>query len=256
MGNTLSSYEEKAHTIDLGPLGRITGVQYDKKARRFAGVPYALPPTGGFRWRKPRPLPADFSYNQPDGSSFDASEFYPICPQPKFSAGREQDIGRDAYSEDCLHLNIWTPVPEPGSEQRKFPVVLWLHGGWFRMGDPAQELTLNPTELISTGKLNAIVVGIRYRLNLFGFLAGEALEQESRGESVGNYGLWDQRLAMQWVKENIRAFNGDVKNITLGGRSAGAYSVHAQTLYDFRAKPFNPSTQLFHRIYMYSNVIR
>jgi carboxylesterase type B len=123
------------------------------------------------------------------------------------------------------------------------------------VGDPAQEITLNPTELISTGKLNAIVIGIGYRLNLFGFLAGEALEQESGGETVGNYGLWDQRLAMQWVKENIGAFNGDENNITLGGRSAGAYGVHAQTIFDFRAKPFDSSGQLFHRLYMYSNAI-
>jgi carboxylesterase type B len=255
MGNTLSAYEEKVHTIDLDHLGSIRGVQYDNKSRRYAGVPYALPPTGEFRWRKPRPLPPQFSYNQGDGSSFDASEFYPVCPQPKFSTGREQDIDRDAYSEDCLRLNIWTPVPGPGSEKKKWPVVLWLHGGWFQMGDPAQEITLNPTELISTGRLNAIVIGIGYRLNLFGFLAGDALKEESRGESVGNYGLWDQRLAMEWVKENIGAFNGDIHNITLGGRSAGAYGVHAQMLYDFRAKPFDSSTQLFHRIYMYSNAI-
>ena len=106
MGNTLSAYEEKDHIIDLGHLGSIKGVQYDNKARRYAGVPYALPPTGDFRWRTPRPLPPHFSYNQADGSSLDGSEFYPICPQPKFSAGREQDIDRDTYSEDCLRLNI------------------------------------------------------------------------------------------------------------------------------------------------------
>ncbi|KAE9370532.1 alpha/beta-hydrolase [Stipitochalara longipes BDJ] len=255
MGNTLSAYEEKDHTIELGSLGSVKGVQYDNKARRYAGVPYALPPIREFRWRKPRPLPADYSYNQPGGSPFDASEFYPVCPQPKFSAGREQDIDRDAYSEDCLRLNIWTPVPEPSPEHKKWPVVLWLHGGWFQMGDPAQEITLNPTELISTGKLNAIVIGIGYRLNLFGFLAGEALEQESGGESVGNYGLWDQRLAIEWVKEHIEAFNGDVNNISLGGRSAGAYWVHAQSLYDFRAKPFDSTNISFHRLYLYSNAI-
>jgi carboxylesterase type B len=186
MGNTLSAYEEKPHTIDLGALGRIKGIQYDKKTRRYAGIPYALSPTGDFRWRKPRPLPAGFSYNQPDGSSFDASEFYPVCPQPEFSAGREQDIEKDAYSEDCLRLNVWTPVPEHGTEQRKWPVVLWLHGGWFQMGDPAQELTLNPTELISTGKLNAIVIGVGYRLNLFGFLAGGVSLSETTGYGINN----------------------------------------------------------------------
>ncbi|KAN0106329.1 alpha/beta-hydrolase [Hyaloscypha variabilis] len=255
MGNTLSNYEEKDHTVDLGSLGTVKGVQYDNKARRYAGVPYSLSPTGDFRWRKPRPLPAGFSYTQSNGRPFDASEFYPVCPQSRFWTGREQDIDRDDYSEDCLRLNIWTSVPEPGAEHKKWLVVLWLHGGWFQMGNPAQESTLNPTELISTGKLNAIVIGIGYRLNVFGFLAGEALEQESGGESVGHYGLLDQRLAMEWVKENIEAFNEDVDNIILGGRSAGAYGAHAQSLYDFRAKPFSPTTQLFHRLIMYSNAI-
>lgn len=146
-------------------------------------------------------------------------------------------------------MNIWTPVEEPG-ENKKWPVVLWLHGGWFQLGDPLQELGMNPTELISTGKLNAIVVGIGYRLNVFGFLAGEALLEDSKGESAGNFGLWDQRLAMEWVYENIAAFNGDVNNITLGGRSAGAYGTHAQVLYEFRREE-----QIFHRFYMYSNTI-
>jgi carboxylesterase type B len=94
------------------------------------------------------------------------------------------------------------------------------------------------------------VIGIGYRLNVFGFLAGKALLEDSHGESAGNFGLWDQRLAIEWVYENIASFNGDVNNITLGGRSAGAYGTHAQVLYDFRQE-----SQLFHRFYMYSNAI-
>ncbi|GLI76984.1 hypothetical protein PoHVEF18_005266 [Penicillium ochrochloron] len=251
MGNTLSTYKETPHEIDLGSKGKIKGIQYDNKARRYAGVPYALPPVGAHRWRKPRRLPATHSYSQPDGTAFDASYFRPVCPQATFSRGAEKDIGKEKYSEDCLLLNIWTPVEDPAAKSdKKWPVVLWLHGGWFQLGDPLQELGMNPTELISTGKLNAIVIGIGYRLNVFGFLAGKALLEDSHGESAGNFGLWDQRLAMEWVYENIASFNGDVNNITLGGRSAGAYGTHAQVLYDFRQE-----SQLFHRFYMYSNAI-
>lgn len=249
MGNTLSAYTETPHEIDLGPQGRIKGIQYDNKARRYAGIPYAQPPVGANRWRKPRALPRTHSYTQSNGTPFDASFFRPVCPQATFSRGAEKDIGPETYSEDCLLLNIWTPVEEPGANN-KWPVLLWLHGGWFQLGDPLQELGMNPTELISTGKLNAVVVGIGYRLNVFGFLAGEALLEDSNGESAGNFGLWDQRLAMEWVYENITAFNGDVDNITLGGRSAGAYGTHAQVLYEFRRE-----SQIFHRFYMYSNAI-
>ncbi|KAJ5653600.1 hypothetical protein N7490_000603 [Penicillium lividum] len=250
MGNTIS-YDQTPHEVDLGPKGKIRGLQFNTKSRRYAGIPYALPPIGSYRWRKPRPLPATHRYSQPNEQPFDGSTFRPICPQEAF-AGGEKDIGPENYSEDCLLLNIWTPVEIPDNPDKKWPVVLWLHGGWFQLGEPLQELGMDPTEMISTGKMNAIVVGIGYRLNIFGFLAGEALLEESDGESAGNFGLWDQRLAMEWVYENIAAFNGDVNNITLGGRSAGAYGVHAQVLREFRE---DSRRQLFHRFYMYSNAI-
>lgn len=94
------------------------------------------------------------------------------------------------------------------------------------------------------------------RLNVFGFLAGSALLEESEAESpaAGNFGLWDQRLAIEWVKENIGRFGGDVNNITLAGRSAGAYSVEAQLLHDFR-KPKTDESAVFHRAFMCSNAI-
>ncbi|KAJ6086051.1 alpha/beta-hydrolase [Penicillium sp. IBT 16267x] len=252
MGITLSAYDQTSHEVDLGPKGKIQGIQFDNKSRRYAGIPYALPPTGAHRWRKPRPLPAAYSYSRSDGTALDGSTFRPVCPQEPFAGGAEKDTGPDTYSEDCLLLNIWTPVEDPRNLDKKWPIVLWLHGGWFQLGEPLQEVGMDPTEMISTGKLNAIVVGIGYRLNIFGFLAGQALLEDSHGESAGNFGLWDQRLAMEWVYENIPAFNGDVNNITLGGRSAGAYGVHAQVLHEFREES---QRQLFHRFYMYSNAI-
>lgn len=89
---------------------------------------------------------------------------------------------------------------------------------------------------------------------MFGFLSGTALFEESGHESAGNFGLWDQRLAIEWTKENIGHFGGDVDNITLAGRSAGAYSVEAQLLYDFR-KPQADKSAMFHRVFMCSNAI-
>lgn len=257
MGNTLSAYKEVEYVLDLGERGRVKGIQYDDKARRYAGIPYSLPPTDEYRWKKPRELPENWALSDQNGGPFNATQFRPPCPQSVFSSGAEKDLVDDEqYTEDCLVLNIWTPVERPG-ETKKWPVFIWLHGGWFQMGTPSQEEGMSPVEKISTGKLDAIVVVVGYRLNVFGFLACEELRQESNGESAGNFGLWDQQLALKWVKNNIHKFNGDADNITLAGRSAGSYGVHAQLMYDFRQTetPQNGQDQLFHRIFMCSNAI-
>lgn len=121
------------------------------------------------------------------------------------------------------------------------------------MGDPSQTPDMDPTELISTGGLNAIVVAIGYRLNVFGFLAGDDLLQESGGVSGGNYGLLDQRMAIEWVHENIAFFEGNPNNITLAGRSAGAYAVEAHMLYELRHRTGH--APMFNRVFMDSNAI-
>ncbi|KAL1859763.1 hypothetical protein VTK73DRAFT_7459 [Phialemonium thermophilum] len=268
MGNTIS-YNEVDYVLDLGERGKVKGIQYDDKARRYAGIPYGLPPTGEHRWRKPRPLPDGWTLSDEDGCPLDARKFRPPAPQASFSSGAEKDqVDDEEYSEDCLVLNIWTPVErnEESSSRSKWPVYVWLHGGWFQMGTPSQEPSMSPVEKISTGKLNAVVVAVGYRLNVFGFLASEELRQESHGESAGNFGLWDQRLALEWVKANIHLFGGDAGNITLAGRSAGSYGVHAQLMYDFRRQcpsgaaaaaspPRDRREQLFHRVFMCSNAI-
>jgi carboxylesterase type B len=252
MGNNIS-YQQTPVEHSLGDRGKIRGLQFDDKSCQFAGVPYALPPTGSYRWRKPRSLPTSFSYSDGSGGAYDATKFKAVCPQKAFHVGKSDGDGA-AYSEDCLFVNIWTPVRKDGEHERnKWPVQLWIHGGWFQMGDPSQEPGMDATELIATGGLNAIVVAIGYRLNVFGFLAGEELLHESKGEVGGNFGLWDQRVAAEWVRDWIPFFGGDPGDITLAGRSAGAYSAEAQMLYDFR-KPGNRAS-LYRRIFMDSNAI-
>lgn len=255
MGNNIS-YQQKHCEVNLDALGRLRGLQYDNKARRFAGVPYALPPLGQHRWRKPRPLPQDYCYSPSKDEAFDATAFHPPCWQKGFISVAEQGSGNEVhYSEDCLRLNIWTPVHErPDKTAPKWPVYVWLHGGWFQLGDPSQEPGMDPTELISEGGLKAIVIAVGYRLNVFGFLASEILREESDGAAAGNYGLWDQKLALEWIQHNISAFGGDVNNVTLAGRSAGAYGVHAQVLHSCRA-PRPESRRLFDRFFMCSNAI-
>ncbi|EFY87054.1 hypothetical protein MAC_06952 [Metarhizium acridum CQMa 102] len=318
MGNTLS-YNLQQHTIDLGTRGKITGLQYDNKARRYAAVPYALPPTGEHRWRKPRPLPPSFTYS-PASQPFNATEIRPPAAQEdrEIATGQVNSANDGVKgTEDCLYVNIWTPVPadaaaatkwpvmvwlhggwfqvgdachDAGSDPTelistgglnaivgtedclyvdivppvpadaaaatKWPVMVWLHGGWFQVGDACHDAGSDPTELISTGGLNAIVVAVSYRLNVFGFLSSGAFLEESGGEVAGNFGLWDQRLALEWVHENIAAFGGDVNNVTIAGRSAGAYGVEAQILHDFRRHHDDSCAgKLFHRAWMSSNAI-
>ncbi|KAH0592042.1 hypothetical protein MHUMG1_10253 [Metarhizium humberi] len=256
MGNTLS-YTTQQHTVDLGPRGSIIGLQYDNKARRYAAVPYALPPTGQHRWRKPRPLPPSFTYS-PANQPFNATELRPPAAQEDRDLATGQvNSANDGVkgTEDCLYVNIWTPVPADAAATAKWPVMVWLHGGWFQVGDACHDPASDPTELISTGGLNAIVVAISYRLNVFGFLSSGALLEESGGEAAGNFGLWDQRLALEWVHDNIAAFGGDADNMTIAGRSAGAYGVEAQILHDLRRHRNPRAGKLFRRAWMSSNAI-
>lgn len=160
-----------------------------------------------------------------------------------FKLGHEgQDPGVSSFSEDCLTLNIWVPTTTNASSSSSpsLPVVVWIHGGYLQIGDPASNPLEDPTELLTEkeaggGGLQCVFVAITYRLSAMGFLASRELQEEAVSEqqgdgSWGNYGLWDQRLALEWVQENIEAFGGDPSKVTLMGRSAGAYSVHAQAV--------------------------
>lgn len=252
MGNTCSAYEERECEVKLkGKLGDIRGVQYDQRVCRYASIPYSKAPIGPLRWRKPQPVEADFTYNSPDGSAFDGTKLGKVCPQPNYSAGVNK-AGHD-FGEDCLRVNIWTPS-KPPADGARWPVVIWFHGGWFQIGEPSHEASMNPVEFVK--EVETVFVAVGYRLNVFGFLSGNALADENGGSGGGgNFGLWDQRLAIEWVYENVAAFGGDPDNIVLAGRSAGAYAVQAQTLYDFRGQAEPSMRNRFRRLIMYSNAI-
>lgn len=252
MGNTFS-YQEKQCYLKLNAgAGTLRGVEYDQKARRFANIPYAKAPVGALRWRKPQPLGPNFTFNSPDGSPFDSTKLGQVCPQPSYSEGVNKEEAGFDFGEDCLRLNIWTPS-QPPDDGTKYPVIIWLHGGWFQIGDPSHEISMNPVEFVN--QVKAVFVSVGYRLNVFGFLTGKALLEENGGSGGANFGLWDQRLAMEWVYENISAFGGDPENIMLAGRSAGAYAVQTQVLYDFRGQMEESKRGHFQRIMMYSNAI-
>lgn len=101
--------------------------------------------------------------------------------------------------------------------------MLWIHGGAFS-GGFGHEMEFDGEAF---ARRDVILVTINYRLGMCGFMAHPQLTAENDGNGSGNYGLFDQLAALQWVKKNIRAFGGDPDNITVFGQSAGACSVQA-----------------------------
>jgi para-nitrobenzyl esterase len=183
----------------------------DGQIREFKGVPYAAPPVGDLRWKIPQPV-AKWEGVRP------ATAFGARCMQTHtFSDMIFRDNGP---SEDCLYLNVWTPA---ATANAKLPVMVWIYGGGFVAGagsEPRQDGE-------NLARKGVVVVNLNYRLGIFGFFSHPELNKESGHNSSGNYGLLDQTMALQWVKDNIAAFGGDPANMTIFGESAGSFSVSA-----------------------------
>jgi para-nitrobenzyl esterase len=186
----------------------------DGTTRSFLGIPYAAPPVGALRFKPPQP-PASWTGMR------QAKKIGPGCAQLKTALqGGTFDT---TTSEDCLTLNVWTPAPAPATP---LPVMVWIHGGGFVVGTGGDSL-YDGTKLSQAGPV--VVVTINYRLGALGFLAHGALDGEDPSHATsGNYGLLDQRAALQWVHDNIANFGGDPKNVTIFGESAGGLSVCMQ----------------------------
>ena len=205
-------------------LGKIEGIPAaDPRITAFKGIPFAKAPVGDLRFHAP--LPAE----KWEGT-LKAWNFAPIAvqPTPYYNPDdlycREWSVDKDIpMSEDCLYLNVWTPAK---SAEEKLPVYVWIHGGGFQTGFTA-EMEFDGERIARRG---IIVVTVAYRLNMFGFMCHPEITKENPS-APANHGLLDQRMAMQWVKDNIEAFGGDSDNITIGGQSAGGGSVLNQILF-------------------------
>ena len=198
------------------PCGYIRGVAAKTPGvTAYKGIRYAE----AGRWEYPKQVT---HWN----GIYDASEFGPISMQentiiPEDKNGRDPFYyiefreGLDyTYSEDCQYLNIWAP-----DDAEKAPVIVYIHGGAF-LGGSSWEKTFDEPVWPSQG---VIAVTLNYRLSLFGYACLPELTAEAG--HTGNYGLYDQLCALQWVHDNIEAFGGDPDNITIMGQSAGGSSV-------------------------------
>ena len=206
-------------------FGDVTGVVLKSGVELFAGIPYAAPPVGDLRWKKPQD-PAPWT------GVLACDSFAPMSMQvqnsPLFGSLARiigyhdyrvslDDSYREPASEDSLYLNIW----KPAGKVEKAPVAVYIHGGSLQTGQPWY------ADYSGEGfaKDGVIVVNMGYRLGVFGFLAAEEMMEEEG--TAGNFGLLDQIKALEWVRDNISSFGGDPENVTLIGESAGAVCVDA-----------------------------
>ena len=192
-GQTREAVNAGLIQTSLGPLrGEMIG-----DVRVFRGVPFAEPPVGTLRFKPPVKI-------APWVEERVASRFA--------SAAMQDGETGVAKSEDCLYLNVWTPP-----DATALPVFVWIHGGGFTGGESFAPI-FDGTEFAKAG---VVVVTVAYRLGVFGFLDMEpVLGPEYAGS--GNNALLDLICALEWVRENIVAFGGDPRRVTVGGESAGA----------------------------------
>lgn len=179
----------------------------------FRGIPYAAPPTGNLRWQAPQPV-------TPWSGTRSAYEFGPVSYQgsaPPGVIGESVVIVPGERSEDCLYLNVWTPA----LDDRRRPVMFWIHGGGLEVGSGSQP---NYDGTVLARDHDVVVVTINYRLGALGYLR---LCDVTRGRipSTGNEGRMDEIAALRWVQRNIERFGGDPDNVTIFGQSAGSIEV-------------------------------
>lgn len=174
----------------------------------FTKVPFATPPTGALRFKTAVP-PSPWR-----GVKDARAAISPMCAQMRTA-------GTYMGSEDCLYLHVTAPVRRKGAAP--LPVMFWIFGGGYTIGS-ADEFGFYDAKNFAE-KHQVVVVQPNYRVGVFGFLAHEVFRHEDPHNSTGNMGVQDQRLALEWTRDNIARFGGDPKRVLIFGESAGAFSV-------------------------------
>jgi para-nitrobenzyl esterase len=202
--------------------GRVQGF-YQGDSRAFLGIPFAAPPVGNLRFALPS-TPEKWNH------TLDASRLGARCIQTSHKGNPEQ-----TQSEDCLHLNVFTP--RTINRGALLPVIVYVHGGGQQTGCSGDFRAHN---LAGFGS-GTVVVVIQYRLNVFGYW----LHEQLLANGTSNLGLQDQVLALRWVQSNVRAFGGDPGAVMVTGQSSGCSSVGFHLVYP-------PSWGLYSRAAMMS----
>jgi len=192
-----------------------TATSDGKKVSAWYGIPYAQPPVGNLRFRHPRDMESwegiKKTHEQPNSCVQVRDTMWPGFE------GAEAWNTNTQQSEDCLYLNVVVPKPHP----KNAAVIIWIYGGGFWSGTTTLDLYDLRT---MAAEQNIIMVGIQYRVASLAFL------YFGTEDVPGNAGMFDQLMAIKWVKNNIAKFGGNPDNITLMGESAGACSVSLHLL--------------------------
>lgn len=177
--------------------------------RQFLGIPYAEPPVDSLRFQPP--------VRKSDAGPINATSFAPSCKQKTsttasvYTEVMQQFLINGGDSEDCLYLNVYAPLTQTNAS---LPVFIYIPGGGFTSGG-ANSLYKIPDKWVDRTQA-FVAITINYRLNVFGYPNSKAAHQ--------NVGLLDQRLVVEWARDNIAAFGGDPERMVLWGQSAGAGS--------------------------------
>ena len=177
----------------------------DKGSWCWKGIPYADPPIGPLRWKAPLDPTPWIGTRKTRKFGNSAAQFMPFLGP----------IG----SEDCLYLNVWRPK----SPENMLPVYFYIHGGGNSIGSSA-EVGYYGNAVVE--KSNLLYISVNYRLGPMGWFIHPAVTNNGSPEDKsGNFGTLDLIKALEWVRDNIEAFGGDPKNVTIAGESGGAFNV-------------------------------
>ncbi|KAF9568874.1 hypothetical protein EC968_002808 [Mortierella alpina] len=237
----LADHQDTQHPeLNISGLGTVKGILDEAHSVvKFLNVPFGIV---NERWRpaaKAGPWPGvrdgtKNGYWPPQATTMDPA-------MATIFGMKSCMIYEEAMSErDCLSLNIYMPASALNSDET-LPVCVWFYGGGFKAGSITAPI-YDGTQLVSTSieqKKPMMMVSINYRVNFFGFISSKELALDAQtyvetipkdqrrwyDASVGNWGLLDQMLGLEWIRNHIRAFNGDPGRVTAMGESAGSMSI-------------------------------
>lgn len=195
----------------------LSGFGTNRTQEAFLGIPYAQQPVDELRFRRP------YSLNESWDEVRSAKRYSELC----FGAGVDDDYQPPYVTyklgERCLTLNVVRPAGVSSENGDKLPVFVWIYGGGFSYGGSADRRYNGSFIVDKSVELEQplIFVSFNYRVNVLGFPVGDGAKQAG----IENLGLYDQRLALNWIRENIAAFGGDQDKVSILGESAGGASI-------------------------------